>query len=143
MISKNTFYIWTVIKWRKAFFTPKREPDFISGEGEAQSLYWYTPKGVFRQSRHWGRNIAHCWWPIEDFEKSFKTSCAFLDAPVTGFAPWASFKRSRELTVQKIHELRKNAAQKGKAVIKRKNDDILSKWLLIQEEDEVKLLTYK
>lgn len=48
-----------------------KEPDFVSCTPNSDpmivnsvSKYWYTDKGVYRSSNHWGA-IAHCYWALE------------------------------------------------------------------------------
>ena len=99
-INKENYYISTRCHF-KACRRPRREPDYESNSG---SLYWYTDKGVYRESPHWSRiygvdirelwftnmeecnRIASCFWILEIHDTSRKrfTGC--------GFAPWCGFK---------------------------------------------------
>ena len=51
-------------------------------DDEVSSRYWYTKKGVYRESSHWGR-VAQCEWEIDNLKKG--------EAQV-GFANWKDFK---------------------------------------------------
>ena len=58
---KNTFIDWKITK------APDRQPDYKSDSG---SEYWYTDKGVYRRSNHWG-TVATCTWLLDG--KSYKS----------------------------------------------------------------------
>ena len=99
-INKNNYYISTRCRF-KACRRPKRDPDY---ESESGSRYWYTDKGVYRESCHWSRiygtnagdlwftnleecnRVANCFWifEIHDTSNSRVTYC--------GFAPWNKFQ---------------------------------------------------
>ena len=98
-INKNNYFLSTRCRF-KACRRPKREPDFESNSG---SRYWYTDKGVYRESCHWSRiygidlhelsytnlreclRVARCYWILEihDSSRTRITGC--------GFAPWTRF----------------------------------------------------
>lgn len=77
---------------------PQREPDYVS---PAKSKYWYTEKGVIRQSDHWGY-VAKCRWYFRfDNEAlidagidplSFKSRRRKSSIPITGFCPYEKFQ---------------------------------------------------
>lgn len=61
----------------------------VSSRGRVSSRYWYTEEGVYRESSHWGRNVATCDWylntlPITGLQTTKKK---------TGFCRWKDFKR--------------------------------------------------
>lgn len=77
---------------------PEREPDYVSGQGDWQSLYWYTPEGLYRRSQHWG-HVAQCYWGTyvsedgpEDGPVVLPTDPCKCREWVTAFVPWASLK---------------------------------------------------
>ena len=99
-INKDNYFSFTRCRFR-ACLRPRREPDYESGSG---SVYWYTDKGVYRESSHWSRiygvdsddlrftyltecnRVAGCFWILEIHDTSRKhiTGC--------GFAPWTRFQ---------------------------------------------------
>ena len=55
LYTKDSFYTATKAVW-KACAVPTREPDYVSYSsrtGEVSSRYWYSERGVIRQSDHW------------------------------------------------------------------------------------------
>lgn len=52
--SKENFFLCTKAVF-KGCKVPRRKPDYISRDraGNVSSIYWYTDKGVYRQSNHW------------------------------------------------------------------------------------------
>ena len=54
----------------------------LEDDDEVSSKYWYTKKGVYRQSDHWGK-VAQCQWDLEN-QKKGETQ--------VGFAKWKNFK---------------------------------------------------
>lgn len=91
----------------KANFTasarPTREPDFVSGQGEGRSEYWYVPGGVIRCSNHWSRingnvipvevafecdRVRFCWWTLD--ATNFPVPPDSRDY-VCGFCKWRDF----------------------------------------------------
>lgn len=99
-INQNNYYLSTRCTF-KACRRPRREPDYESDSG---SRYWYTDKGVYRESTHWSgyigvdtddieytafiecKRVASCFWllKINDISRQRITFC--------GFAPWSKFK---------------------------------------------------
>ncbi|MBE7628876.1 cell division protein FtsQ [Tenacibaculum piscium] len=53
-------------------------------QSKSGSLYFYTDKGVFRYSNHWGR-VANCRWKIQGIEH-YKSQDYYV-----GFANWNDF----------------------------------------------------
>ena len=56
---KDTYAQWTEVTEKDL---PKANPDYKSASG---SEYWYTDKGVYRKSNHWGK-VASCRWYLND-----------------------------------------------------------------------------
>ena len=55
LYTKDSFYTATKAVW-KACAVPTREPDYVSYSsrtGMVSSCYWYSERGVIRQSDHW------------------------------------------------------------------------------------------
>ena len=61
-------------------------PAYKVKTNEVSSKYWYTKKGVYRESSHWGK-VAQCQWEI-DYLKKGETQ--------VGFAKWQDFKLNNE-----------------------------------------------
>lgn len=56
---KNTYAQWKSVSEKEL---PKETPDYESASG---SEYWYTDKGVYRRSNHWGK-VASCYWYLNN-----------------------------------------------------------------------------
>jgi len=72
---------------------PSREPDHVSfswKKGKVTSKYWYTKKGVYRQSDHWGADIASCSWFIKG--RWYPNSGIISGLKKTAFIRWDDFK---------------------------------------------------
>ena len=84
-VNKNNFF-----KASDGNFRPKNPPkrtfDFESEHG---SKYWYTSKGVYRHSNHWGR-VKYCNWTFEGEPKS-EWLCKETEFK-TGYCKWADFR---------------------------------------------------
>ena len=94
---ENTFCQFNLVK-SNAEDILRKEPDFISYKktrndisgkveitSEISSRYWYTEKGIYRESNHWGRRIATCSWYLN--EKKSK-----INGTQLAFAKWSNFK---------------------------------------------------
>ncbi len=57
-------------------------PNFVSDSG---SKYYYTDKGVYRVSDHWG-NVKTCNWAIDG-------TSPYISPKQVGYADFKSFKR--------------------------------------------------
>ena len=86
-INKDNFFKETYADW-KISEAPNSEPDYISNSG---SKYWYEKEGVYRQSDHWGKNIASCWWTLE--EKGYQRKDKKTEVTKTGYAKWQDFEK--------------------------------------------------
>lgn len=107
MYSKENFFLCTKAVF-KGCKVPRRKPDYISldREGNVSSLYWYTDKGVYRQSNHWSYiqrlwienmviktqealiecgKVASCFWSLR---MASETDC--------GFCAWKKFKKNHK-----------------------------------------------
>lgn len=80
--NKDNFYMGTEANFKKAN-KPNNKADYISASG---SQYWYTEKGVFRFSDHWGSGINTCNWYLKDDAEGFKC----------GYCSFKNFKLVRE-----------------------------------------------
>lgn len=145
---KNTFCVFHEVD-----FAPfKTElPSFRSDSG---SLYFYTDKGMYRYSNHWGR-LANCKWRLlESNISSSKMKC--------GFAPWENFYEDNDIeplyylefddineTIQYQHKCCKK--YDGKAIIRTskatqkrlktaRNILTLSNWAKYFENQEIDIL---
>lgn len=79
--------------WSLKKSAPKRDADYTSKNrktGEISSRYWYTKEGVYRQSDHWGSNIASCSWYIKG--RSYKTGSLQIGEKETAFISWKNLK---------------------------------------------------
>lgn len=106
MFNKNNFFECT-----RATFTscarPNRSPDFISRDkfGDISSEYWYTKKGVIRNSSHWsfikGRflntfnvrptvRVSRCFWKLNNLK-----GIDFRGA-ACGFCSWNKFRSNKD-----------------------------------------------
>lgn len=64
---QTNYFLNSVGFWSLRSRKPAGEPDHVSIDrmtGKVRSRYWYTPKGVYRQSDHWGSDVASCSWYI-------------------------------------------------------------------------------
>lgn len=97
MYNSENFYMGTEASWADAE-APEREADYISDSG---SEYWYTEGGVFRESSHWGYEVASCDWFLGDEESSWEDSNGIR----CGFCPWDGFKaKDYTFTVYNVAE---------------------------------------
>ena len=71
-INKDNYFKNTYAQWKSASEKdlPKETPDYESDSG---SEYWYTDKGVYRRSNHWGK-VASCYWYLNDEVKQTGTT---------------------------------------------------------------------
>jgi hypothetical protein len=96
--NKDNFFMNSICFWKDSNYRPKREPDHVSRnrDFEVSSKYWYTPKGVYRQSDHWGEGVASCDWYWKS-SKSYKKYDGKVNEILTynrtyiGFAEWSDF----------------------------------------------------
>ena len=97
----DNFFQNSVGFWVKKSSAPKREPDFDSSKMRWDrngypmkqtkgSRYWYTDKGVYRKSDHWGGGVASCSWYLEGWTK--KNSGVIITGMMTAFIPWDELK---------------------------------------------------
>ena len=59
-------------------------PEDTNYKSKSESMYFYTEKGVYRKSNHWGR-VANCRWKIAANEH-YKNQQIII-----GFAKWTNF----------------------------------------------------
>ena len=92
--NEDNFFKNSICFWKETSYVPKREPDHTSLEryGDVSSQYWYTPKGVYRRSNHWGEGIASCDWYWKDakYIQTFREILVY-NRRYVGFAEWKDF----------------------------------------------------
>lgn len=95
-ITRYNFFILNTVATFKKTKTPDRLPDTVSKSG---SKYWYTKKGVYRESDHWGTGIAGNSWYIEGPRggkaERGKSSWDYHYGNAVGYADWNDFKSAR------------------------------------------------
>lgn len=94
--NKNNFFNNSIGYWELTSI-PSIKPHYVS---HSDSEYWYTSKGVYRRSDHWGFKIASCSWFIEDDLYEYEGDeydIKFYDSPVTAFIPWSNLKAKGEI----------------------------------------------
>lgn len=74
---KHTFCVFQEVDLQ---LIESKKPDFSSDSG---SLYFYTEKGMYRLSNHWGRLANSKWRLVSEIETNSKTKL--------GFALWTDF----------------------------------------------------
>ena len=96
--NEDNFFMNSICFWNEAKSRPRREPDYISRDRnmEVSSKYWYTPKGVYRQSDHWGEGVASCDWYWKSDRSFTKYSPRINEVfcygrKLIGFAEWSDF----------------------------------------------------
>lgn len=80
-INNHTYFVKTFGQFNFCK-TPISSPDYISESG---SQYWYTEKGLIRQSDHWGI-VCTCRWFLNE-KKSKK-----INENTTAFCSWKTMK---------------------------------------------------
>lgn len=107
-MNKDNFFVASKSKWYACNRVPARKPDFVSGHGESQSEYWYTPKGVYRRSNHWSKirssfpvnpsaaiecgRVRFCWWVLDARPANLKIE---KRGEAIGYCPWKNFNINR------------------------------------------------
>ena len=81
--NKSNFFKHTFCEFRKVESSFFKENKFHF-KSKAGSQYFYTEKGVYRYSNHWGR-VANCRWRLFSDEK-IKSQNFYV-----GFAKWCNF----------------------------------------------------
>ena len=96
--TKDNFFENSICFWKPTTYVPRREPDYISRKRDASisSKYWYTPKGVYRQSNHWGSGVASCdwYWKTDRCYTKYASTVkeiAVYNKKYVGFAEWSDF----------------------------------------------------
>ena len=85
--NRNNFHRSTYCEFQEvaASELPKDKPDYESSSG---SKYYFTEKGVFRISNHWGRAAKCKWKLVSKYIQNTRTKI--------GFATWDSFYEDDE-----------------------------------------------
>ena len=87
--TKDNFFENSVGEWDLKKSAPRRKPDYVSYNkrtGKISSQYWYTDKGVYRKSDHWGSDVASCSWYIKG--RKYKNDGVSKGSKVTAFIKW-------------------------------------------------------
>ncbi len=90
--NRHTFHRSTFCIFR-AENPPGRDPDYVSNSG---SKYWFSDKGVHRESNHWGR-AAKCKWRLVEADGR-------MSRTRSGFANWGDFYPDND--VERLYFLR-------------------------------------
>lgn len=91
--NQNNFFENSVGFWDLQSKRPKGDPDHISYNrrtGKVSSKYWYTEDGVYRQSDHWGSDVASCSWYISG--RKYKNEGVSIGKAETAFIKWEDLK---------------------------------------------------
>ena len=80
--NKNNFFKHTFCEFQQV--DNFQFPEETNYSSKSDSIYFYTDKGVYRNSNHWGR-VANCRWKLIA-NKHYKNQ-----QTVTGFSKWADF----------------------------------------------------
>lgn len=89
----SNFFENSVGFWLLKKSAPKREPDYTSKNkrtGKVSSRYWYTKEGVYRESDHWGAEVASCSWFISG--RSYSKTGVKLGKKEVAFISWDKLK---------------------------------------------------
>lgn len=90
---ESDFFENSVGFWDLKLRKPKGEPDHVSYDrrsGKVSSRYWYTAEGVYRQSNHWGSDVASCSWYIRG--RKYKNDGVSVGKTETAFIKWVDLK---------------------------------------------------
>ena len=91
--NEDNFYKNSIGFWDLKNKAPNREPDHVSinhRTWKPSSKYWYTEEGVYRQSDHWGSNVASCSWYIKG--RNYKNEGISNGKKETAFIKWDDLK---------------------------------------------------
>jgi len=84
----KSYHNFNFFKHTYCEFVMKSESFFLENKihykSKSGSLYFYTSKGVYRYSNHWGR-VANCRWKINGIE-NYKNQDRYV-----GYANWSDF----------------------------------------------------
>lgn len=98
-IDKNNFFESTACNWKQVNDRLEKDPDYTSDSG---SKYWYTDKGVYRLSDHWGFGVGSCDWLLnEDPELSWRDE----SGKRLGYADFSEFKDTSNNSFPEIFEI--------------------------------------
>lgn len=98
-IDKNNFFESTACNWKQVNDKLEKDPDYTSDSG---SKYWYTDKGVYRLSDHWGFGVGSCDWLLnEDPELSWRDE----SGKRLGYADFSEFKDTSNNSFPEIFEI--------------------------------------
>lgn len=89
----SNFFENSVGFWELRSKKPVGEPDHISYNrrtGKISSKYWYTKEGVYRQSNHWGSDVASCSWYIKG--RTYANEGVSVGKTETAFIKWGDLK---------------------------------------------------
>ena len=97
--NENNFFENSVGFWDKKSSPPKRNADYVSYNrrtGKISSRYWYTEKGVYRKSDHWGSDVASCSWYIKG--RKYSNTGVQKGNTETAFIAWKDLKAKGMIT---------------------------------------------
>lgn len=91
--NQENFFMNSIGFWKKTTYHPRRKADytsfshsFLTGKTKKSSEYWYTEKGVYRRSNHWGMEVASCSWMLEG--RPYSGSGCEVNYSEIGFIEW-------------------------------------------------------
>ncbi|CAA0166790.1 conserved hypothetical protein [Tenacibaculum maritimum] len=93
-------------------------------QSKSGSYYFYTDKGVFRYSNHWGR-VANCRWKIKGIE-AYKNQNYYV-----GYANWNDFYALN--SIEKVFYITVNFETKQTKICRVKEEDDGSPFLMTSE----------
>lgn len=120
---KYNFFRFTYCEFEKQpkeFFKDKS----AHYQSKSGSLYFYTDKGVYRYSNHWGR-VANCRWKIKEVEE-YKSQNYYI-----GFAKWTDFYLLND--VDKVFYIEVNFSLKQAKINRLGQDENTNVFLMTSE----------
>tara|TARA_R100000789_G_C2961597_1_gene138101 strand:+ start:168 stop:710 length:543 start_codon:yes stop_codon:yes gene_type:complete len=102
-------------------------------KSKAESEYFYTKKGVYRKSNHWGR-VANCRWRLTT-KKAYKNQ-----ETVIGFAKWSEFYPIN--SVEKIFRIAVDFENKKVQISPIRNKSAEKKYTFSEAQKKVKQIEH-
>ena len=102
--TSDNFFENSIGFWDKESSTPNRPADYISynkRNGQVSSKYWYTKQGVYRESDHWGNDVASCSWFLKGVDYNYRSGVQ-VGKPITAFIAWKDLKAKGKVTKVKV-----------------------------------------
>lgn len=112
-------------------------PENTNYKSKSESEYFYTDKGVYRKSNHWGR-VANCRWKII----SSKGACSLVKNQqiVIGFAKWSNFYPIN--SSEKIFYIEVNFEEKKTQLKPNKEKNIASLFTFSEAQKKIKQINH-